>query len=135
MKPCRCGRAIYGLGKRCRTCQAEFKAERITDEPKFPKPPRGIQEGRSPDHLAWIRTLPCAVPGCIEKSQAAHVRQGTGGGMGMKPDDRWTLPLCGALHHPEQHRIGHRAFDLKYDIDSRGIAASLWEQAYKDIPL
>jgi hypothetical protein len=37
--------------------------------------------------------------------------------MGMKPPDRWTVPMCRA-HHEEQHAIGHRAFDARHRIDS-----------------
>lgn len=44
--------------------------------------------------------------------------------MGMKPPDRWTVPLCN-VHHTEQHRIGHPAFDAKYDLSLREIAERL----------
>lgn len=39
----------------------------------------------------------------------------------MKPGDNWSIPCC-HTHHMEQHRIGHRAFDERYGIDSRGLA-------------
>lgn len=48
----------------------------------------------------------------------------TGGGMGLKPDDRWTFPLC-RVHHLEQHQVGHDAFDARYAIDSRARAEDL----------
>jgi len=48
----------------------------------------------------------------------------TGGGMGLKPPDKFTAPLC-ADHHREQHQIGHRAFDAKYGLDLRALAEEL----------
>jgi hypothetical protein len=54
---------------------------------------------------------------------------GTGGGMGMKPADRWSVPLCGGTHHPEQHLIGHEAFDAKHGVDLRAIAVELAGQS------
>lgn len=79
---------------------------------------------RWPAHLRWVRTHPCSVPGCEHPSQAAHVRMGTGGGMGLKPGDQFTCPLCPS-HHREQHQIGHRAFNEKYDVDLLAIAQEL----------
>jgi hypothetical protein len=43
-------------------------------------------------------------------------------GKGEKPDDRWTLPLCGR-HHRLQHDIGERHFWATHFIDP--IRASL----------
>jgi hypothetical protein len=125
---CACGRSIYGIGARCVVCAEERRLAR-TELPakvvRFEAP----DAGRHPAHLSWIRMLACAVPGCPGKSQAAHVRLNTGGGMGLKPDDRWCIPLCGpgvhAGHHAEQHRLGHAAFDAKYGIDSRALAERL----------
>lgn len=54
---------------------------------------------------------------------AAHVRIGTGGGMGIKPPDWFTIPLCDH-HHKEQHAHGERTFGRKYYHypDLRGLA-------------
>lgn len=128
-RQCSCGRPIYAaLGKRCPVCQAEHR----TRKPRIARV-HGPDPRRCPRHLAWIRTLPCAIPGCRSKAQAAHVRMGTGGGMGMKPPDRWSIPLC-CVHHYEQHRTGHKAFDAKYGIDLREIAESLARRSpYLDV--
>ena len=65
---------------------------------------------RDSRHLDFIRELPCCVCGKSSgKSQAAHVRLGNGGGMGMKPGDDFTIPMCAACHH-SQHQKGERAF-------------------------
>lgn len=40
----------------------------------------------------------------------------------MKPSDRWAVSLC-AMHHREQHRIGEPAFERRYGVDLRSLAA------------
>lgn len=81
-------------------------------------------------HLRYIRQLPCVV--CLNdiQTEAAHIRFGDmrAGkrytGMGEKPDDKWTLPLCNA-HHAEQHRVGEDHFWRKHGIDPLRTAAFL----------
>ncbi len=78
---------------------------------------------RSPAHLKWIRTHHCCVPGCKNVPiEAAHVRTGTDGGMGMKPSDSWSISLC-APHHHQQHNIGEADFERVYGIDMKALAA------------
>ena len=77
---------------------------------------------RSPAHLSFVRSHQCCVPGCDGRPiEAAHVRTGTGGGMGVKPGDDWTISLCRG-HHAEQHQIGEPAFEQKYAIDMKKLA-------------
>lgn len=124
---CTCGRTIRGMGRRCAICQADYHASRSNTPAKAPR--RGVraQDDRNPEHLAWIRTLPCAVRGCPGISQAAHVRMNTGGGMGLKPPDCWTVPLCGGPHghHAEQHQRGHSEFDKEHNLNLRMLAETL----------
>lgn len=63
--------------------------------------------------LQFIRLLSCAI--CARRPvEAAHLRIHNRllgkrqSGTAEKPDDIWTLPLCGGPegHHAEQHRIG-----------------------------
>jgi hypothetical protein len=77
---------------------------------------------RCPEHLAWIRHQPCCVDGCSGRAVPHHVRTGSSGGMGMKPSDDKTVPLC-AAHHAEFHRLGVHTFEDMYDVDLRQIAA------------
>lgn len=42
---------------------------------------------------------------CGGGMHAHHQRQSGGGGMGLKPDDTRTVPLCDA-HHREFHKTG-----------------------------
>ena len=124
---CSCGAKLFGAAGRCAKCQSDFRTEREAHRipRELPKRPVRIDPNRNPQHLEWIRTLPCCVPGCRNRpSQAAHVRIGTGSGVGLKPPDRYTAPAC-YQHHHEQHQLGHRAFDAKYAIDMRAIAEQL----------
>lgn len=63
---------------------------------------------RSEKHRRFIASLPCLKCG-DSPCDAAHVRIGTGGGMGLKPSDCYAVPLC-RKHHQEQHSGGERTF-------------------------
>ena len=88
---------------------------------------------RCPGHCAWIRGFPCAVHDervCSGKIEAAHIRIGTDGGMGMKPSDCYVVPLC-AHHHREQHQVGEHNFWAYFTgyFDPHKIAAQLWARS------
>lgn len=84
---------------------------------------------RCPSHLAWVRKHRCCVPECtMMPIEAAHVRTGTTGGVGMKPDDSFVISLC-SMHHREQHRIGERAFEQTYEIDMIALAAEFFSKS------
>ena len=80
---------------------------------------------RAATHLAFIRQLPCIGCGHGAPSEAAHVRNGTDGGVGLKPGDRYSLPLCGACH-AKQHRVGELTFWSALRIDPVDQALRLW---------
>lgn len=64
---------------------------------------------------AWlreVRNMPCEITGRQPPSDPAHIRRGSNGGTGLKPDD-YVLPLSHELH-AEQHRIGEVSFYLAY---------------------
>lgn len=81
---------------------------------KMGRSPR-IQE---PSHLQAIRELPCMKCGLDPCGEAAHVRMNSAAfnkraGKGEKPDDKWSLPLCGGCHRLDpdsQHRVGEETF-------------------------
>jgi hypothetical protein len=66
-------------------------------------------------HLAAIRQCPCLGCGEDPAGEAAHVRTASAAhnkrstGIGEKPDDKWTVPLCKDCHR-EQHRVGELHF-------------------------
>ncbi len=80
---------------------------------------------RRVQHLAFVRQLPCVACGKAAPSDAAHVRTATDGGVGMKPSDRYAVPLC-TVCHAKQHRIGELTFWSALRIDPLNVALRLW---------
>lgn len=82
---------------------------------------------RSPQHLAWVRGHECLAldETCSDRIEAAHVRTGTDGGMGVKPSDCFTVPLC-SHHHALQHNMGEGSFENRYGVKMRPAADALW---------
>ena len=84
-----------------------------------------------PKHLDFIRQLPCVVCHDNTATEAAHLRYGDRRaakpqtGMGIKPDDCWTLPLC-SKHHAEQHTMGERIFWSRGAVDPVFLALALY---------
>lgn len=86
---------------------------------------------KSSKYLDFIRSLPCVLCGDNVSVEAAHIRFADARadkrqtGMGEKPDDVWTLPLCGR-HHRVQHEMNERAFWFAKDVDPIFIALALY---------
>ena len=85
---------------------------------------------RSPAHRAWVRGHACCACGSETAIECAHVRDGTGGGMSMKPSDRWCISLCRDCHS-EQHRIGEASFAKKYAINLMSLAIEFVKRSPK----
>jgi hypothetical protein len=74
--------------------------------------------GHDPYYLDLIRQCACLHCGMLPAGEAAHVRFASGAfhkasGMGMKPADRWALPVCGEHHRlarDAQHNRNEREF-------------------------
>ncbi len=85
----------------------------------------------SEKHLDFVRSLPCIVCGDNTSTEAAHIRYGDPRvakrrtGMGEKPHDRWTIPLCGE-HHRLQHKQNENLFWFNARIDPILSALALW---------
>lgn len=83
-----------------------------------------------PAHLALVRQCPCLVCGSLP-SEAAHVRTPSAAhgkracGMGSKPDDKWTLPLC-HQHHMEQHQEGELTFYFRLNVSPVQLSQDLY---------
>lgn len=66
-------------------------------------------------HLNFIRSLPCLICGNNIETEACHVRMSDAriakpeSGLGRKPPDWFTVPMCGR-HHKEQHQQNERTF-------------------------
>lgn len=64
---------------------------------------------RCPAHRAWVRGFACSACGSTVAIECAHIRNGTGGGLGVKPSDRWCVSLCKDCHGL-QHTVGEKSF-------------------------
>jgi hypothetical protein len=98
-------------------------APRISRTVARPKPKPDFR--RRLQHLTFIRLLPCVACGKGAPSEAAHVRTGADGGTGMKPGDRYAVPLCTACH-AKQHRVGELTFWSALRFDPLNVALRLW---------
>ena len=88
-------------------------------------------------HLAYIRKQPCCVCGKPAPSEAAHIRMRRADmskdiGMGEKPHDMHTTPLCN-WHHVSgpkaQHKMNEAAFWRMHGLDPFAIALRLWHES------
>ena len=94
---------------------------------------------RCPAHLKWVRGFECSIAGrtaaglrephsCDGPIEAAHVRKGGDGGMGLKPGDDWVISLC-AKAHRIQHQWGETSFAHWYRIDLAALAREFAEKS------
>ncbi|HEX7881685.1 MAG TPA: hypothetical protein VF499_02990 [Afipia sp.] len=107
--------------------------KRVDVQPRLRRFEQG--EGREPSYLAMVRQLPCLKCG-MEPSEAAHVRFasaafGKASGLGKKPDDRHSVPLCAGCHRLDrdaQHTRNEREFWDSIGINPLLIAERLYAQ-------
>lgn len=81
---------------------------------------------RCPAHRTFVRKHACSACGSEVAIECAHVRVGTGGGLGVKPSDRWCISLCRDCHS-EQHRIGEASFEKRHGINMKALAEAFAE--------
>lgn len=103
---------------------------RVRVRKKRAQPRRGPD--RSPEYLAWIRTLGCVV--CSRMSgdwtviEAAHTNALGRRGMSQKTSDFSAIPLCSG-HHRENpdsyHRLGEKGFETAHQIHLSELIATL----------
>ena len=88
--------------------------------PPVPKKPKRQTRWRSQAHLNFVRSRACSMCGSTVNVEAAHVRLGSGAGIGFKPDDYRAVSLCGGLEgcHATQHRVGERTFWNGKDVEA-----------------
>ena len=89
---------------------------------RIPKPAKRASRWRSQAHCSFVRSHACS--NCEETIgiEVAHVRMGSGAGMGQKPDDWNTVSLCKACH-AWQHRYGEQSFWKEALVDPIALAA------------
>lgn len=90
--------------------------------------------------LAFVREHRCCACGRESHSQAAHIRMASieygkrETGLGEKPDDRWSVPLCVRCHLDDkhaQHHVGERKFWARLDINPFIVARNLYRRFQK----
>ena len=84
---------------------------------------------RITSHRQWVRGHVCAldksrVSSCYGPIECAHVEGSGTGGMGMKADDVFTIPLC-RFHHFRRHTLGWQTFDRAHRLDALELARDL----------
>lgn len=91
--------------------------------PKKPKKAKREKRWRSQAHTKHVREYPCVNCGSTTNVCAAHLRMGSGAGLGEKPDDFLTTPLCdgpfsnidgGLGCHQLQHNLSEPEFWDRY---------------------
>ena len=80
---------------------------------KIPKPAKRSTRWRSSAHCNHVRSHACVNCSSIAGIEVAHVRIGSGAGMGQKPNDWRTVSLCSECH-ATQHRNGEQSFWAAY---------------------
>ena len=80
--------------------------------PRIPKKAKRASRWRSQAHCNFVRSHACSNCGGTAAIEVAHVRLGSGTGVGQKPDDFRAVSLCRDCHS-QQHRIGEATFWTK----------------------
>ena len=83
---------------------------------RIPKTPKRSDRWKSQAHLGHVRKHACVNCGSTVNIEAAHVRIGSGAGIGQKPSDYYAVPLCGGPQgcHSTQHQVGEQTFWVEY---------------------
>ena len=88
-------------------------------------------------HLAFIRQLPCLICNDNTATEAAHIRYSdarigkVNAGVGAKPHDKYTVPLCGDCHRAQHTKGNERRFWNAVGIDPILIALELYSVSGK----
>lgn len=85
---------------------------------RIQKKARRARRWRSPAHCNFVRSHACCNCGSTAAIEAAHVRLGSGAGIGQKPDDWRVVSLCHDCHqgggNAAQHTIGEPTFWARF---------------------
>jgi hypothetical protein len=83
---------------------------------RLPKKPKRDSRWRSQAHCNFVRDHACCTCGSTSAIEVAHVRIGSGAGMGQKPDDWRTVSLCKECH--QRQHTGERTFWQGKDVEA-----------------
>lgn len=82
-----------------------------------PKQPKRASRWKSQAHCNFVRSRACSVCDATAGIEVAHVRLGSGAGLGQKPDDWRTVSLCRDCHR-RQHEVGEATFWRGRDVEA-----------------
>ncbi len=88
--------------------------------PRIQKKQKRASRWRSQAHCNFVRSHACCMCGSTAAIEVAHVRNGSGAGLGQKPDDWRTVSLCGTPRgcHHRQHTQGEQTFWQGKDVEA-----------------
>lgn len=97
---------------------------------RAPRPRRLV----CPAHLAYVASLPCAVPGCGRAASVHHLRvKGADAAAGRRAGDNFAVPVC-QPHHQGVEGIHHYGHESKWwrdiGVDPLALAAQLWAESH-----
>lgn len=84
---------------------------------RIPKREKRASRWKSQKHRDFVRGHACSFCGSMTAVEFAHIREGSGAGMGQKPDDWFGVSLCAECHRTgprAQHIIGEDTFWAEY---------------------
>ena len=81
----------------------------MTLPPRLAKRPKRESRWRSRAHCDFVRSHACCACYRTAAIEVAHLRLGSGAGMGQKPDDWRAVSLCRDCHR-KQHEVGEYSF-------------------------
>jgi 5-methylcytosine-specific restriction endonuclease McrA len=85
--------------------------------PRLTKKPKRATRWRSQAHATFVRSHACSACLSTAAIEFAHVRLGSGAGMGQKPDDWHAVSLCRDCH-VGQHSTGEATFWKGRDVEA-----------------
>lgn len=85
--------------------------------PRLPKKQKRETRWRSQKHCNFIRSHACSVCHATAPIEVAHVRLGSGAGLGQKPHDYRTVSLCRECHM-RQHTLGEATFWADRNVEA-----------------
>lgn len=84
---------------------------------RIPKQPKRSGRWTCQSHRNFVRKHACSMCDSTTAIEVAHVRFGSGAGLGQKPDDWRTVSLCSECHR-KQHTIGEQTFWKGHDVEA-----------------
>lgn len=103
----------------------------MTLPPRLAKKPKGDGRWKSQRHRNFVRDHACTVCHSGGPIEVAHVRIGSGAGMGQKPHDYRCVSLCRECHQ-RQHTVGERTFwhgrNIEAIIEAFNRTSPVWRE-------